>query len=132
MSNSGKRPFLLEGEERVAKKAKGFHHTENGSSNEAVFDRSSDQPYASSTSYIDLTQNEPMDGDLDLVNGQDETLPRKANITANSGAMKSDAATRGSEWSGSAAQTTVTSAAIRSRDATSVAAYDVCFGLVIY
>lgn len=132
MSNSGKRPFLLEGEERVTKKVRGFYHTENGSSNGAVFDRSSDQPCASSTSYIDLTQDEPMDGALDLVDGQDETLPRKVFITAKPGGMKSDAAMRGSERSGSPARTTVTPATIRSRNATSVAAYDVCFGLVIY
>jgi len=145
MSNYGKRSLLPEREERVAKKTRCFHHTENSFPDGAVSDDSSDQPSAGTTSYIDLTQDEPTDGALpidtlttlpticlDLVDGQDETLPGKVTITADSGAMKSDAATRGLEPSGSAARTTVTPTAIRSWDATSVAAYDVCFGLVIY
>jgi len=145
MSNLGKRPFPLEGEERVAKKTRCFHDTENGFPDAAILDDSSGQPSAGTTFYIDLTQDELTDGALhtdtlpnlpsiclDLVDGQDETLPGKVPITADSGSMKSDAAARGSEPSGPPARTTVTPAAIRSRDATSVAAYDICFGLVIY
>ena len=129
MTNPGKRPLPQDDEERAAKKGKGFNNKESGSSDEAAFGSSSSQGHASSKSYFGLTPKDVVDI---LFNRQGETLLRTTAITANSEVMKSDAATRGLKRPGFTSQTPITPVAISLKDATSIAPYDVSFGLVIY